>query len=266
MLALIAGRGALPVTLSQALTEAGRAHRVLSLEGFEPDLPDVTSFRVEALGQVLADLVAAGADEVCFAGAMQRPPIDPARLHPLSLPLVPRLMGVLQAGDDRLLREVIAIFEEAGLRVCGAHELAPELAAPHGTVHGKPDDDQQEDAAKGSAILSALASQDVGQGCVVARGHCLGIETLQGTDAMLGFVAESRATVSPAPGGVFVKRAKLGQDLRIDMPAIGPETVRAAARAGLTGICVQAGHVLILERQDMLDEAVRSGLTIWGTA
>ena len=71
----------------------------------------------------------------------------------------------------------------------------------------------------------------------------LGIETLQGTDAMLRFVAET----APGSGGVLVKRAKPGQDLRVDMPAIGPDTVALAADAGLSGIEVQAGHVLLLD-------------------
>jgi DUF1009 family protein len=264
MLVLIAGKGSLPVAVSHALTAAGQRHKVLSLEGFEPDLPDVTSFRVEALGQVLADLVAKGATEVCFAGAMQRPPIDAARLHPLSLPMVPRLMGVLQQGDDALLREVIAIFEDAGLTVRGAHELVPTLTAPEAVLCGTPTPTDQTDASHGVRILGALGPLDIGQGCVVARGHCLGIETLQGTDAMLGFVANSRARVSPPPGGVFVKRSKAGQDLRIDMPAIGPATVQAAQAAGLTGICVEAGKVLVLERALTLAAAQAAGISIWG--
>lgn len=265
MLALIAGKGSLPVSLSQELQALDRPHRVLSLEGFEPDLPDVQSFRVEALGEVIADLVKSGAREVCFAGAMQRPPIDPSKLHPLSLPLVPRLMGVLQSGDDALLREVIAIFEEAGLRVRGAHELAPNLLAPKGIIAGAADETLQADAAKGIEILTALSSQDIGQGCVVAHGHCLGIETLQGTDAMLSFVAGTRALVSKPSGGVLVKRAKDGQDLRIDMPSVGANTIRAMAEAGLSGLCIQAGRVLLLERPEMLEEADKSGITIWGS-
>ncbi|WP_425090347.1 LpxI family protein [Tropicimonas sp. S265A] len=263
MLALIAGKGALPVTLADALTTAGTPFRVLSLEGYEPDLPDVISFRVEALGKVLSDLAEAGVTEVCFAGAMHRPPIDVAKLHPLSLPLVPRLMAVLQHGDDRLLREVIAIFEEAGLKVRGAHDLAPDLVVAEGVVCGSPTDTDLTDAARGKEILATLGTLDIGQGCVVAGGQCLGVETLQGTDAMLGFVAQSRAAVSPPPGGVFIKRAKPDQDLRIDMPAIGPETVSAAKAAGLSGISVQAGHVLILDKSEVITAARNAGLSLW---
>lgn len=265
MLALIAGKGGLPISLVRALDASGASYRVYSLAGFEPDLPDVHSFRVEALGQVLSDMVADGVAEVCFAGAMQRPPIDPSALHPLSLPLVPRLMGVLQAGDDRLLREVIAIFEETGLSVRGAHEIAPELVAGAGPLGATgPDAAALADAARGGEILATLGPLDIGQGCVVQNGLCLAVETLPGTDAMLRFVAQTRGT-RPA-GGVLVKRAKAQQDLRIDMPAIGPETVRNAQAAGVQGIALEAGRVLLLDRAATVAAADAAGIAIWGSA
>ncbi|WP_424976152.1 LpxI family protein [Dinoroseobacter sp. S124A] len=261
MLALVAGRGGLPLALASALQRAGRPFRVYALEGFAPDLPDVTLFRVEALGRLLRDMRKAGISEVCFAGAMQRPPVDMAKLHPLSLSLVPRLMKVIGKGDDRLLREVIAIFEEAGLQVRGAHEVSPDLLAT-GAVGRQPTEAERTDAARGAEILSALGPLDLGQGCVVAGGLCLGVETLQGTDAMLGFVAETRGGLAKT-AGVFVKRAKPGQDLRIDMPTIGPDTVTAAARAGLSGIAVQEGAVLVLDRDTLSRRAEEAGIAIW---
>ncbi|MDO6646773.1 LpxI family protein, partial [Acinetobacter guillouiae] len=82
-------------------------------------------------------------------------------------------------------------------------------------------------------ILLALSPLDVGQGAVVAGGLVLGIETLQGTDALLRFVGDTPAPLRRCQGGVLVKAPKRGQDLRVDMPAIGPDTVRNAAAAGL---------------------------------
>lgn len=264
MLALIAGQGGLPVALAAALSERDRPYAVFALEGFAPDLPDVRSFRVEGLGKLLRDLRKAGVTEVCFAGAMQRPAVDMTKLHPLSLPLVPRLMKVIGAGDDRLLREVIAVFEEAGLAVRGAHEIAPDLLLPQGALASRaPDAMERADASRGAEILSALGPLDLGQGCVVAGGLCLGIETLQGTDALLRFVGESRSGVARVKGGVFVKRAKPGQDLRIDMPTIGPATLAAVRSAGLTGIAVQAGAVLVLDQPALVRDADAAGLSLW---
>ncbi|MEM1079476.1 MAG: UDP-2,3-diacylglucosamine diphosphatase LpxI [Pseudomonadota bacterium] len=261
MLALVAGRGGLPVALARVLGQAGRAFQVYALEGFAPDLANVISFRVEALGRVLREMRKAGVTEVCFAGAMQRPPVDMAKLHPLSLKLVPRLMKVIGKGDDRLLREVIAIFEEAGFKVRGAHEIAPDLLAqsPLGRM---PTASETADAQRGGEILAALGPLDLGQGCVVAGGLCLGVETLQGTDAMLDFVRQSRRALANEPG-VFIKRAKPGQDLRIDMPTIGPETVTAAAAAGLSGIALHHGAVLMLDRIEIARRAEAADIAVW---
>lgn len=264
MRALIAGKGNLPLTLAAAMTKAGDPFRVYAPEGFAPDLPQVDSFRVEGLGKLLRDLRKAGVTEVCFAGAMQRPPVDMSRLHPLSLPLVPRLMKVMGQGDDRLLREVIAIFEEAGLRVRGAHEIAPELVLQAGPLTPRgPETTEVADADRAAAILAAVGPLDLGQGCVVAGGLCLAIETLPGTDAMLDFVARARPRLGRVGGGVLVKRAKPGQDLRIDMPTIGPDTVTAAAAAGLTGIAVEAGKVLVLNRSVLRERAKAAGIAVW---
>lgn len=82
---------------------------------------------------------------------------------------------------------------------------------------------------------------------------------MQGTDAMLKFVGQT----APSSNGVFVKRPKPGQDLRVDMPAIGPDTIRNAARAGLSGIEIAAGAVLLLDRDAILAACAETGLNLW---
>ena len=111
------------------------------------------------------------------------------------------------------------------------------------------------DAWRAWSILSALGELDVAQACVVAQGMCLGIETAQGTTAMLRFVAETRGVFPKNARGTLVKWSKPGQDLRIDMPAIGPDTVDQAASAGLSGICLEAGGVIVLDRDEVVRRA-----------
>ena len=103
----------------------------------------------------------------------------------------------------------------------------------------------------GAALIAALSPFDAGQGVVVAKGRVVAIEAAEGTDAMLARVAElreARRLRLSGPSGVFVKAPKRGQDLRLDMPAIGPQTIAAAAKAQLQGVAVAAGAVLIAER------------------
>ncbi|WP_407493136.1 LpxI family protein [Pseudooceanicola sp. MF1-13] len=256
---IIAGGGGLPRALAEALPEA----TCIAFEGAEVQIDEarLTRHRVEKLGGLFEALRNAQVTRVVMAGAMSRPALDPAQLDPVMMALAPRILQAMQGGDDALLRLVIAIFEEQGFEVIGAHELLPDLTAAAGLVAGpQPDDRARTDITRAQDILTALGPVDVGQACVVAGGLCLGVETLQGTDALLRFVTETPAHLRPKSGGVLVKRPKPGQDLRVDMPAIGPDTVRAAHSAGLAGIAIAAGQVLLIDRPTLLTALKDTGL------
>ena len=262
--AIIAGRGGLPAALVAVLPEPAL---VTCLEGFPPDgLAPEMSFRVERLVPFLRELQDRGVSRVVFAGAVQRPRLDPALFDPQTALLVPRLLGAMQDGDDATLRAVIAIFEEAGLQVAGVADLAPALVPPSGVLAGAPAAGDARDADRAAAIVAALGAVDVGQGAVVAQGLCLAVEALPGTDAMLAAVADLPGGLRPDPAqgrGLFYKAPKPGQDLRIDLPALGPRTVEQAAAAGLGGIVWQAGGVICLDLPAMIAQANRAGLFLW---
>jgi DUF1009 family protein len=260
-LAVIAGQGGLPRAVVAALPVPPL---VCAMDGFAPAglLVDMV-FRVERLMPFLRQLREAGITQVVFAGAVTRPTLDPALFDPMTAQVVPDLLVAMAQGDDATLRAVIAMFEAEGLQVVGVADLAPGLLAGDGVLGAAaPGAVDLADAVRGRAILDALAPVDVGQACVVARGLCLGIEAIFGTDALLADVAARRS----GRGGVFVKRAKIGQDMRIDLPTIGPDTVQAAVAAGLSGLCVQARSVIVLDRARVIDLADRAGLAIWGGA
>jgi DUF1009 family protein len=235
--AIIAGAGALPGLLA----DAGPALTV-RFEGAPGGTAgaDLVA-RFERLGKLFAELKARRVSELCLAGAMQRVSFDQALLDPTTAVLLPRLAAAMGQGDDALLRSIVTMFEEQGFAILGAQHLRPDLVARAGVLAGQ--HGSQADGARARAVLAALGPLDVGQAVVAAGGQILGIETLQGTDALLRFVAQS----APGSGGVLVKRAKPGQDLRVDMPAIGPETIRLCAEAGLSGIELQSDHVLLLD-------------------
>lgn len=264
-LGIIAGAGGLPAALAKA--EPGAL--VIAFQGIATDLPEarVTRHRMEHLGSVFDTLRDAGVSRVVLAGSMSRPDLDPAAFDPLMTALAPRIVAAMAGGDDALLRLVIAIFEDQGLRVIGAHEVLPDLTAAPGHLAGpQPAAQARKDIALGRAILAALAPLDVGQGCVVASGLCLGIETLQGTDALLDLVARTPAHLRGDRRGVLVKRPKAGQDLRVDMPAIGPATAEAAAAAGLEGIAVAARETLLIDRDALIAACEARGLFLLAEA
>jgi UDP-2,3-diacylglucosamine hydrolase len=254
-LAVIAGAGGLPAALAGVLD----APFVAAMAGFAPTglMPDVT-FRVERLVPFLDELLDRGISQVVFAGAVTRPRLDPAMFDPLTAQMVPALMAAMAQGDDATLRAVVAIFEEAGLKVVGVRDVAPALVPGAGVLCGMPSARDTQDADRAAVIVQALGVVDVGQGAVVSGGLCLGVETLAGTDVMLGQVA-----VMQPKGGVFWKAPKPGQDMRIDLPTIGPDTVDAVAKAGLSGIAWAAGGVICLDLAVMVERATAQGLFLW---
>ncbi len=266
--AIIAGQGGLPARLVAALAERGECCLIAELDGFPADIPDVAPirFRIERLALLLDDLAARGVTRVAFAGAIRRPRLDPEMFDPKTATLVPRLLAAIGRGDDAALREIVAIFEEWEFEVVGAETLAPDLVPGAGLLAGAPSEADRRDAARAAEIVAGLGAFDLGQGAVVAQGLCLAVETLPGTDAMLDFVARHAPGLRPDPKGakgVFYKAPKPGQDRRVDLPTLGPWTVRAAAEAGLAGIAWEAGGVILLDRAAMVAAAEAAGLFLW---
>lgn len=264
--AIIAGRGRLPAELAAAMAEPPL---VAALDGFAPEgiTVDLT-FRVERLVPFLRALERDGVDRVILAGAVTRPRLDPSLFDEATAALVPRLMQAMAAGDDATLRVVIELFEESGFTVAGVEDVAPALLPGAGVLAGTVSPRDEADAARAAEIVAALGAVDVGQGAVVAQGLCLGVEALPGTDALLAQVAGIGA-LRPDPGGgrgVFYKAAKPGQDRRIDLPTLGPETLRGAAAAGLGGVAFEAGSVICLELPAMRRLAGELGLFLWARA
>jgi hypothetical protein len=262
--AIIAGQGRLPAAVAAGL---GQPPLVAALDGFTPEgLTVDLSFRVERLVPFLRALERDGVTRVIFAGAATRPRLDPALLDEGTTALLPRLMQAMAAGDDATLRAVIEIFEEFGFAVAGVAEVAPQLLPGAGVLAGKLTPRDEADATRAAGIVAALGAVDVGQGAVVAQGLCLAVEALPGTDAMLAGVAGLKPGLRPDPSrgkGVFYKAAKPGQDRRIDLPALGPDTVRAVAAAGLGGIAFEAGAVICLDLPEMQRLAEELGLFLW---
>ena len=264
-LALVAGSGRLPALIAGAL---GDDDFVLAeMEGFPSGLDrPAERFRVERLVPFMDRLHDLGVTRIVFAGALRRPRLEPEMFDPRTAQLVPRVVRAMQAGDDATLREVLAIFEEDGFAVLGADAVAPHLV-PRAGILGRvePAPADMRDADRAAAIVAALGAADVGQGAVVAQGLCLAVEALPGTDAMLDWVA-GLSVLLPDPAGargLLYKAPKPGQELRVDMPALGPATVRKAAAAGLAGIAFQAGGVLLIDREEAVAEADHAGLFLW---
>jgi len=157
MLAIVAGEGDLPELVFQTLASDGIQFYLCELEGHPCDGRGgrpVIRFRIETLGSFIADLSAKGVDRICFVGRVARPPLDPAKIDPATMPLVPRMMAALQQGDDAALRTLLSFFQEAGIESVGAHELRPDLLPAPGVLSkAQPEKRHQKDARRSPARI-----------------------------------------------------------------------------------------------------------------
>jgi DUF1009 family protein len=251
--AIIAGSGDLPHLLAAALNDPVY---VTFDDVPVPDGIEHITARIEKLGRLFKDLKDRKVTSVAFAGAMARPKVNPVLLDRHAV----RLAMSMGKGDDALLREVLAVFSDQGFAIKSAVDICPDLVLAKGTIWGKnPNKQDDKDAARALEVLSALSSLDVGQGAVCAGGMMLGIETLQGTDSMLSYVADTPNHLRRSKG-VFVKTPKHNQDLRIDMPTIGLDTIEAVIKAGLAGLVIPAGQVIVLDRAAVKSRIQEAGL------
>jgi len=286
MLALIAGTGDLPPALVARLPVRPL---ICALDGFWPIVTPDLMFRIERLGSFLNTLRAKGVTEVCMAGAVTRPAIDPGAIDDATKPLVPIIMQAIAQGDDGALCAIIGIFENAGFVVKAAHEIAPDLLPHTGVLGQKPlTIDHRRDAVTAEKTIAEMGQLDVGQACLVRNGRVLARESQSGTDAMLAQFAPSGdplwAAVDglgsvlgsaaewlsgedgdpiDARGAILFKAPKPGQDRRADLPVIGPQTVQGAAAAGLAGIVIEADGVMVLDIDQVIASADAEGLFLW---
>jgi UDP-2,3-diacylglucosamine hydrolase len=259
--AVIAGTGALPALLAAALEAAGDTVLLAEMEGFPAAVPGhrAIRFRIERLAPFLDHLVDAGVARVIMAGAMRRPKLDPELFDARTATLVPRLLKAIHAGDDGALREVISIFEEWDLKVVGAHEVLPGLLPQAGVLtRAAPMPQHHADAIAGEAAVAQMGAEDGGQACVIESGRIVAREGPDGTDAML-------ASLNPtaAPAGILFKAPKPAQDRRADLPVIGPDTADRAVAAGLAGIVIEAGGVMVIDLPRVRDTLDALGVFLW---
>ena len=261
-LGVVAGGGALPRRVVDRCLAQGRPVFVFALkgaaeEGLYDDVPHCW-VRLGAAGEYLKRAQAEGIQDLCMVGPVKRPSLPAMRPDATALKILTRI-GAKALGDDGLLRAVIAYLEaEYGWRVVGVEEILTDLSPEPGQLgRHAPDASAESDVERGRAVLKALAAADVGQAVVVQEGLVLGVEAIEGTDAL---IARCAGLKRDGPGGVLIKAAKTGQEMRADRPTLGPRTIEQARDAGLRGVAVEAGRTLLVDRDRMVEIADAAGL------
>jgi DUF1009 family protein len=269
---LIAGGGVLPFAVADSLIARGIDPVLFALKGV-CDPQAVARFRhhfisIGQLGRLAKLLQSENCRDLVFIGTLVRPALSEIRLDWGTLRVIGSVWSAFRGGDDHLLSGVGRILEQHGFRLVGIKDVAPDLLMPEGCLTLKsPDEGSTADIARGREVLRALSPFDIGQGAVVIDGHVVAVEDIEGTDGLLARVARLRAEGrirAKAPRGVLVKAPKNGQDLRFDLPTVGPRTIEGAAAAQLAGIAIVAGNTIVVEPQIMIAAADAAGLFVTG--
>ena len=264
-LGIIAGGGSLPEKLIHACQRGGRTFFVLALQGQTDErilkgIPHAW-VRLGATEESIGILKSKGIDTLVMAGAVRRPVLSELKPDWRTIQVFARL-GKAALGDDALLRAIMQELEKDGFKVIGAHEIEPSLITTEGVFTKKqPSPEHRVDLEYGIKAVKTIGQLDIGQAVVVQQGIVLGVEAVEGTDALL---ARCKTLSRKGRGGVLVKSCKPQQDHRLDMPVVGLRTIRRAYEAGLEGVAVEAGASLLLDKEEVIAAADKLGLFVMG--
>jgi DUF1009 family protein len=245
-LAIIAGKGQLPIDVATAAAADGFDVLILAIEG-QADA-DFTAYqtmpiRLGAIGETRAIMVQHKTEKLVMVGKVSWPSM--AALRP-DFDGVKLLGEMMTKGDDNALRHVAAFFAEKGIETMAVDAFLPDRKMPVGLVSGdEPDKRLMDTIALGATVLAALGTHDVGQSVIVQNGRVIAIEAAEGSD---GMIARAGTLLDPAGGSAcLVKMRKSAQDSRLDMPVMGCNTILSAANAGLSLMAIEAGSVLLAD-------------------
>lgn len=263
-ISILAGGGNLPLEVARSLRRQGRAVQIVAVSG----LPSAdfegfptTTVAILEIGSMLRALRANGACEMVIAGHAFRPDLRTWAIDWGFFRNFLTILSLTRGGDDRVLRRVAAFFERNGMTVRGIGEIVPELLTPAGVLTGAGSDVEHAAAQRGLELVLGLGHFDVGQAVCVDGEQISAIEGAEGTNGLLERL--SPITTKNA-ARALVKAAKPAQDMRLDLPTIGPETIEKCAAAGVTTVAVEAGRSLIVDRKQTLAKAEAASITVIG--
>ena len=219
-----------------------------------------------AVGEILRYLKANKVTHIVMAGAMHRPSWSEIKLDWKGTQWFARMglakMRLKASGDDGLLTSIVGLLKAEGFDVISATDILTDLLAPEGVMgRYQPEKSDWQDISRGREVAHLLGAGDIGQAVVVQEGLVLGVEAIEGTEALL---ARCSALRREGRGGVLVKMAKPQQSRTVDLPTIGVATIHQAKVAGLRGIAIEAGSTQILDQKAVVQAADEAGLYLIG--
>lgn len=258
---LVAGNGIYPIQFAERARELGLdvivvAHKGETDPAIERFASVCTWIKVGQLGKLIRTFTSHRVKQATFAGGIKRINIfKGVRLDLKALSLIARLGSVK---DDVLLRGIASELERLGISVIGAHLVLDKSVPTAGILTRRGlSEDELKNATVGWEAATAIGRLDIGQTVITNGGVVVAVEAVEGTDQAI-----RRAGELSGAGSVVVKLAKPQQDLRLDLPAVGPDTITSMREAGASALVIQSGRALLLDPQEIITRANSSGISI----
>ena len=259
---LIAGYGHFPLELAQALNEAGfEVHVVAAREETSKDIEVLAAsicwLHVGQIGGMIKAFKKVGIDQIVMAGKVGK--LHLFRNFRPDMTAMKGLMRLKDRRDDSILNTIADLLAEAGLTLIEQTRYAGDMLAGDGLLAGPKAAKRLPDISFGFTHAKAIAGLDIGQTIVVQDQAVLAVEAIEGTDQAIvrgGSLGSGKAVV--------IKVAKPDQDMRFDVPAVGPDTLETMHSSGCALLAVEAGRTLIIERQRFREIAEKYGISVYG--
>lgn len=261
-IALVAGALDLPFFTRDALKRAGWNVFVVGLKNFYDErlAPDMV-VRLGGGGRAIREFRRRGIKKLTFVGALGHPNFSDLRPDFWTMRALLKILKH-QRGYDSMAVALNKVLEKQGFEIVAAQDLAPELAfeTPGVQTKSKPTKADMANIERAIEVSHTIGMADIGASVVVDK-QVIAVEAAEGTARMLERVVQMRANKKKS-SGVFAKMTKPGQDLRIDIPAIGVDTVNAVADAKLHGIVVNTKTCFVVNKPAVIKQADKRGIFI----
>lgn len=206
------------------------------------------------IGKAVDAMKMANVKNIVFVGSLKKPDIFNLKLDILSSKLLARIAKDRFFGDNKLLSSLTDFLEDQGFKVIGVHEILKNLVVEKKCFTDlKPNDQDRIDIELAVKVVITLGSLDVGQGAIVQNGVVLGVEAIEGTDKLIERCGAIK--FSDKQGGVLVKFSKPNQELRMDLPTIGIDTIKNLHKAGFKGVAIEANKAIFLDQEESINYA-----------
>jgi len=256
MLGLIVGESSLPNYVINKLLKINVEFLILDLtkSNIYKRYKNSYSLKITELGKAISILKKNNCKNVIFIGKVERPDISLLKFDTKALFYLPRLFSAFKKGDGNILKEIIKIFKENKLNVVNSMKFTPELIFKDKSINKlKINNTDKSSISKGVKIIKSLSKFDIGQSVVINNGYVLAIEGPEGTDVTIKRSLHLSKKYKLKNKSILIKFPKANQDLRIDLPTIGFDTIKNCIKANIKGIAVKRSQNIILDKDKIIN-------------